>query len=224
MVRKNRLPIFPDDYIKEKAEEYDSSKWMERNQKRTTSLSIQYLFDDRLNAKGIAEIKLGKSYLILDLGCGTGYSSEILIQNGFKVIAIDILYDMISKAREKKRISDNFKDLEFILSDINNLPIRVNSIDHIISISSYNFIINGLENYGEKVKLLSDTGQYLHKILKQHGRMVLEFYPKDDNELKMFNKSFIKNGFEGYLVKSNPHQKSGQTFLLLRKNRNYGNL
>lgn len=153
MVRKNRLPIFPDDYVGGNAEEYDSSKWMERNQKRTTSLNIQYLFDERLNVNGVTEINLGKSYLILDLGCGTGYSSEILIQNGFRVVAIDILYDMISKAREKKRTSDNFKDLEFILSDINNLPIRVNSIDHIISISSYNFIIHGLENYGEKVKL-----------------------------------------------------------------------
>lgn len=217
MVRKNRLPIFPDDYVGGNAEEYDSSKWMERNQKRTTSLNIQYLFDERLNVNGVTEINLGKSYLILDLGCGTGYSSEILIQNGFRVVAIDILYDMISKAREKKRTSDNFKDLEFILSDINNLPIRVNSIDHIISISSYNFIIHGLENYGEKVKLLNDTSKYLHNILKRHGRVVIEFYPKDDNELKMFNKSFIKNGFEGFMVKNDPNQKSGQTFLLLKK-------
>ncbi len=217
MVRKNRLPIFPNDYLEEKAEEYDSSKWMERNQKRTTSLCIQYLFDDRLNVNGVTEINLGKSYLILDLGCGTGYSSEILIQNGFRVVAIDILYDMISKAREKKRTSDNFKELEFIQSDINNLPIRVNSIDHIISISSYNFIIHGLENYSEKVKLVNDTGKYLHNILKQYGRVVIEFYPKDDNELKMFNKSFVKNGFEGFMVKNDPNQKSGQTFLLLKK-------
>lgn len=217
MIRKNRLPIFPDDYIEEKAEEYDNSKWMERNQKRTTLLSIQYLFDDRLKDTSNNEVNLRETFLILDLGCGTGYSSEILIQNGFRVVAIDVLSDMLSKAREKKRISNNLINMELILSDINNLPIRDKSIDHIVSISSYNFIIHGLENYGEKVKLLNDTGKYLNTILKKHGRIIIEFYPKDDNELKMFNKSFISNGFEGFMLKSKPDQKSGQTFLLLKK-------
>ncbi|MFX1386181.1 MAG: class I SAM-dependent methyltransferase [Promethearchaeota archaeon] len=217
MVRKNRLPLFPDDYIEDKAEEYHSSKWMERNQKRTTSRSIQYLFDERLDDINVNRIKMGVPSLILDLGCGTGYSSEVLIQNGFRVVGLDILSDMLLKAGEKKKGSKKLKRLELILADINFLPIKANSVDHIISISSYNFVIYGLENYGEKVKLLNDTGKYLNKILKKNGRVVIEFYPKDDQELKMFNKSFINNGFEGFMVKSNPKQKSGQTFLLLKK-------
>ena len=217
MVRKNQLPIFPDDYIKDKAGEYDNSKWMERNQKRTTSLCIEYLFDNRLNANDDNGINMEESPLILDLGCGTGFSSEVLIQNGFRVIGVDILNDMLIKAREKKRIFKKYKELELILGDINHLPIRVNSIDHIFSISSYNFVIYNLENYGEKVKLLNNTGKYLHQLLKINGRVVIEFYPKDDQELKMFNKSFINNGFEGFMVKQKPKQKSGQTFLLLKK-------
>jgi 18S rRNA (guanine1575-N7)-methyltransferase len=216
LVRKNRLPKFPDDYLKVKAEEYDSSGWMERNQKKTTLLSIKYLFDDRLTGNKDGGNKKGESSLILDLGCGTGFSSEILIQN-FRVIGIDILSDMLLKAREKKRTFTEYKDLELILADINFLPIKRNSIDHVISISSYNFIIHGLENYGEKAKLLNDTGKYLNEILKKNGRIVIEFYPKDDHELKMFNTSFTNNGFDGFMVKSNPHQKSGQTFLLLKK-------
>ena len=190
---------------------------MERNQKRSTLLSIQYLFDEKLNDFKGNRIKMGDSCLILDLGCGTGYSSEVLIQNGFRVVGIDILYDMLLKARQKKKISKQFKKLELILADINNLPIKDNSVDHIISISSYNFIIHGLENYGEKVKLLNDTGKALNNILKEKGRIVIEFYPKDDRELKIFNKSFINNGFEGFMLKNKPKQKSGQTFLLLKK-------
>ena len=217
MVRKNRLPKFPDDYINHKAEEYDSSKWMERNQKRSTLSSLQYLIDDKLNESGDSGIKMGDLPLVLDLGCGSGFSSEILMENGFRVISIDILFDMLSKVREKKRSFQDYKDLELILADINYLPIKVNSVDHIISISSYNFITHGLQNYGEKVKLLNDTAKYLNKILKNKGRVVIEFYPKDDKELKMFNKSFMNNGFEGYMVKNKPNQKSGQTFLLMKK-------
>ena len=124
---------------------------------------------------------------------------------------------MLLRARDKKRYFEENKSLELILADINFLPIRVNTIDYIMSISSYNFIIHRLENYGEKVKQLNDTGRYLNKLLKKNGRVVIEFYPKDDNELAMFNKSFTNNGFEGFMVKQNPKQKSGQTFLILKK-------
>ncbi|TET58720.1 MAG: class I SAM-dependent methyltransferase [Promethearchaeota archaeon] len=217
MVRKNRLPKFPEDYLKDKAEEYDSSRWMERNQKRSTLNSLQYLIDEKLNDREDGVIEMGVSPLILDLGCGSGFSSEILIENGFRVIGIDILEDMLSKAGEKKNNFKDYKALELVLADINYLPIKPNSVDHIISISSYNFIIHGMENYGEKVKLTYDTAKYLHKILKEKGRVIIEFYPKDDKELKMFNKSFINNGFSGFMVKQNPKQKSGQTYLLLKK-------
>jgi len=188
LTRKNCLPKFPDDYIDTKADEYESSKWMERNQKRSTLLSIQYLFDNKLNDKEETIVQKNDSILILDLGCGTGFSSEILIQHGFRVIGVDILFDMISRAREKKGIYENYKDIELILA-----------------------------NYGEKVKLLNDTAKYIKQILKQQGRVIIEFFPKDDKELNIFNKSFINNGFEGFMIKNNPKQKSGQTFLLLKK-------
>jgi len=216
MVRKS-LPRFPFDYINDKANEYNSSRWMERNQKRATMLSIQYLFDEKLNGSEAHGIQTGVSSLVLDLGCGTGFSSEILIENGFNVIGVDILPDMLLKAREKKKKMKFDKSLMLILADINFLPIRANKIDNIISISAYNFIIHGKENSGEKIKLLNDTAKHLSKILKNNGRIIIEFYPKDDQELTIFNNSFTKNGFEGFMVKSNPKQKSGQTFLLLKK-------
>lgn len=217
MVKKNQLPQFPNDYLNEKAEEYDNSKWMERNQKRSTLLSIQYLFDEKLGEKNDIGVEIEESYLVLDLGCGTGFSSEILVENGFKVIGIDILPDMIEKAKQKKGFLKPSNYFELILGDINNLPIRLNTINHIISISAYNFIIYQKENYGEKVKQVIDTAKYLAKVLKYSGRIIIEFYPKDEQELKIFKDSFINNGFEGFMVKKNPKQKSGQTFLLLRK-------
>jgi SAM-dependent methyltransferase len=217
MVRKNRLPRFPFDYINDKADEYNNSRWMERNQKKATMISIQYFFDDKINVRVADWIRMGDSSLILDLGCGTGFSSEVLIENGFNVIGVDILPDMILKAREKMKILQYRRSFNLILADINFLPIRLKKIDNIISISAYNFIIYGKESYNEKIKLLNDTAKYLNKILKRNGRIIIEFYPKDDPELAIFNNSFTKNGFEGFMVKSKSNQKSGQTFLLLKK-------
>ncbi|MHA2259443.1 MAG: class I SAM-dependent methyltransferase [Promethearchaeota archaeon] len=190
---------------------------MERNQKKTTLLSIEYLFDKKLQENEKGGIQMEDSFLILDLGCGTGFSSEILIENNFNVIGVDILSDMLKKAREKKKFIKNKRMRGLILADIRYLPFKINIVDHIISISSYNFILHGKDGYSESAALLNNTARYLKKILKTKGRVIIEFYPKNEKELNLFNKSFINNGFKGYMVKNNPSQKSGQTFLLLKK-------
>ena len=187
---------------------------MERNQKNTTLKIIQYLFDEELGPINFNP-KSDLPLLILDLGCGTGFSSEILKEYGFRVIGIDILDDMLSMANDKKRAVKS-KNLEFILADVNNLPIKINSINHVVSISAYNFITHGKSSLREKRKIVNNTAKYLHGILKKNGRVIIEFYPESDEELKLFTESFTMNGFHGFMIKSNPTQKSGQTFLLLK--------
>jgi ubiquinone/menaquinone biosynthesis C-methylase UbiE len=168
-----------------------------------------------LNNLGIVDKVRDKHNLILDLGCGTGFSSEIMVENGNRVIGIDILIDMLSKAKAKKEFLKEEKDLELILADINYLPIKQSAIDHIISISAYNFIIHGKIN--DVIKTVNNTARYMKKVLMPNGRVIIEFYPKDEKELEIFVSSFKDNGFDGFLIKNDPNQKSGQTFLLLKK-------
>ncbi len=217
MTRKNTFPIFPQDYIGKNAELYDSKKWMERNQKRTTLKCLSYLLDEKLS-KIESENQGGKRYLILDLGCGTGFSSEILMDYGFKVIGVDILGDMLSLANAKKKMASN-NNLELILADINHLPLKKNSIDHAISVSAYNFIIYEKKTLRDKKKVVNKTAKQLNVVLKKKGRIIIEFYPKDEDEFNLFKNSIINNGFKGYIVNKNPKQKSGQIFLLLKKKR-----
>jgi hypothetical protein len=100
---------------------------------------------------------------------------------------------------------------------MNNLPLRYNSIDHIISISAYNFIIYNHKGPTNSKKVIYNTARNLNKILKKDGRLIIEFYPENDTELKLFVNSFLLNDFNGYMIKNNPKQKSGQTFLCLIK-------
>ncbi len=217
MSNHDNTPIFPDSYIGNKSLEYDNSIWMERNQKKATLISLHYLHDEKLNKLGIVDNLNEKKYLVADLGCGTGFSSEILVENGHRVIGIDILMDMLLKAKDKKRLLKKEKELELILADINHLPIKQASIDHIISISAYNFIIHRKNLIGNISKTINNTARNLKKILNPNGRIVIEFYPKDEKELYSFMSSFKDNGFDGFMVKKDPTQKSGQTFLLLKK-------
>jgi len=217
MSNHENTPIFPDSYIGDSSLEYDNSIWMERNQKKATLVCLQYLHDENLNKLGNLDKINEKKCLIADLGCGTGFSSEILVEKGHRVIGIDILIDMLSKAKTKKKFLKKEKELELILADINFLPLKQTSIDHIISISAYNFIIHGKNLISDISKTITNTARYLKKVLKPNGRIVIEFYPKDEKELKIFISSFKDNGFNGFMIKKDPNQKSGQTFLLLKK-------
>lgn len=220
MSNHDNSPIFPDSYIGENSSEYDNSIWMERNQKKTAIICLQYLYDEKLDRIGMVDSLIEKKYLIADLGCGTGFSSEILVEKGYRVIGVDVLMDMLSKAKSKKKLLEKEKNLELILADINYLPLKQRSIDHIISISAYNFIIYGKIALGDISKTVNNTARSLEKVLKLNGRVIIEFYPKNKKELDTFTSSFDDSGFDGFVVKKDSNQKSGQTFLLLKKRAN----
>jgi len=214
MPRNNFLPQFPYDYLGAKAEEYNELQWMERNQKKTTLECVEYLFDQKL---GSTDIKDFSNYLILDLGCGTGFSTEVLVDLGFNVIAIDLLMDMLEKAYHKKELFSDINVLELILANMVNLPFKPSIFHYIISVSAYNFITYKKITQSEIKKTLDYTANYLNKCLKKNGRIVIEFYPNSEKELDLFVSSFTGNKFDGYFIKNNPHQKGGKTFLLLKK-------
>ena len=217
MSKHNSTPKFPDSYLGNNSLDYDSSIWMERNQKKTTLLCLQYLYDESLDNLEKPNFLKDEPFFILDLGCGTGFSTEILLERGFRVVGIEVLHDMLSKVKAKKKHLKNQNNLELILADINYIPLRSSSINHAISISAYNFITHRAESIRDKTKIANNTAKYLYQLLKSDGRIIIEFYPKGDHDLEMFTSSFTTNGFNGFVIKQNPNQKSGQTFLLLKK-------
>ncbi len=211
MVKKER-PKFPDSYIGKQAKEYDISNWMERNQKNITARCVELLFDSNLGP--FPEFD-NSELLVLDLGCGTGFSTEILLEERFNVISIDILSDMIYLFRKK-----NIDTFNLILADIRNLPIRENKIDHIISVSSFNFIYEDILDNNEKNKILQQTVKIFKEVLNNNGRVILEFYPETEVDIKLLMRYFKSAGFNGFLVQDNPGLRKEQNFLILKKEEN----
>ncbi|MGR5131869.1 malonyl-ACP O-methyltransferase BioC [Vibrio alfacsensis] len=66
---------------------------------------------------------------ILDLGCGTGYFSELLQQRGAEVVCADISQAMLHKAHE--RCGD--KRMSYVLADAEHLPFDDSSFDYVFS-------------------------------------------------------------------------------------------
>lgn len=58
---------------------------------------------------------------LLDLGCGGGWTSVFFSKYGYSVIGQDISQDMIELAYENKKINAFSNNLDFVLSDYENL-------------------------------------------------------------------------------------------------------
>jgi len=112
------------------------------------------------NPTALANIRQGDT--VLDLGSGAGFDAFLAVKkvgNNGKVIGVDMTEEMIKKARENAR-KYNYKNVEFKLGDIENLPVKENSIDVIIS----NCVINLAP---DKDKVFAEA----YRVLKKGGRM-----------------------------------------------------
>ncbi len=114
------------------------------------------------NPVAISKIKEGDT--VLDLGCGAGFdcflASKKVGKTG-KVIGVDMTEEMINKAKiNADRLG--IKNVEFVLGEIEKLPIKDNSIDIIIS----NCVINLTP---DKTKTFKEA----YRVLKVEGRIYL---------------------------------------------------
>jgi len=135
------------------------------------------------NPVALASLKEGET--ILDLGSGAGFDCFLAARkvgkNG-KVIGVDMTPEMIEKARENAR-KGNYRNVEFRLGDIENLPVADNSVDVVIS----NCVINLSP---DKKKVFMEA----FRVLKPNGRLMIS-----DIVLLKPLPDFIKNSIEAYV-------------------------
>jgi len=112
------------------------------------------------NPVALANIRKGD--IVLDLGSGAGFDSFLAVKkvgSSGKVIGIDFTEDMIHKSRELAK-NYGYKNVEFRLGDIENLPFENEYFNVIIS----NCVINLAP---DKFKVFKEA----YRVLKKDGRM-----------------------------------------------------
>jgi len=111
------------------------------------------------NPTALANIKEGD--IVLDLGSGAGFDAFLAVKkvgNSGRVIGVDFTEEMVEKSRELAK-KYGYKNVEFRLGDIENLPFENESVDVIISNCVINLAPDKLKVFKEAYRVLTKNGR-----------------------------------------------------------------
>ncbi len=149
-----------------------------------------------------------KPALLLDVGCGSGLSGEIITEHGHEWIGFDISPSMLEVALEKETEGD------LLLADAGQgCGFRAGSFDGAISISCCSGCAMPTPRRTTPAQRLSSFFTTLYSSLSRGSRAVFQFYPESDDQVKFIMQFATRAGFGGGLVVDYPKLEKGQKVL-----------
>jgi ubiquinone/menaquinone biosynthesis C-methylase UbiE len=179
-------------YTKEEVLRYANSKNIKKVQEIFAEKILELLDFDSENKK---------NKKILDLGCGVGYTTEFYKKKGINVIGLDKLKEMLEIAKNKK--------LNVTQGDIRQLKeiFKENEFDAVVSASA----IQWLKERSD----LKEMIEGIFYVLKNKGKVCIQFYPRSESEIFQLEKLFKKKGFKGNSIILNQNQPKNRVVYLL---------
>ncbi|EEH19062.1 hypothetical protein PABG_01381 [Paracoccidioides brasiliensis Pb03] len=185
------------------------------SRKYTTSSRIRNI-QSSMTQRALELLDLKFPSLILDIGCGSGLSGELLSSvpqsegGPHTWIGMDISPSMLDIALQREVEGDLF------LADIGQgVPFRAGTFDAAISISAIQWLCNAESSDVSPEGRLRRFFDGLYASLRRGARAVCQFYPKNDAQRSMISGAAMKAGFGAGILEDDPGTKNSKLYLVL---------
>jgi len=194
-------------YNETEAKKYDSSS---RNMKIQEELTLRAL--------EMLALPEGKRAYILDIGCGSGLSGQVLEEAGHYWVGCDISESMLAIAADQDSETG-----DIIHADMGQgLPFRPASFDGAISISALQWLCYSNSSDQDPRLRINRFFSSLYTVLKRDAKAILQFYPESPEQAVLIAQAASRVGFSGGLVVDYPNSsKAKKHFLCLSFERSY---
>ncbi|MBN2151792.1 MAG: class I SAM-dependent methyltransferase, partial [Candidatus Lokiarchaeota archaeon] len=150
--------------------------------------------------------------LALDLGCGLGFTSDVLIEAGFTAVGVDVLVDMLSASGARGAVAANAGRARYhrAMATATALPFRDATFALAASVSA----VQWLSAPGELQALSGE----LARTCKPGACIAIQHYPRSSSEMVELGSAIKRGGFNGGILVDNPENpRKRKVFLLARK-------
>nr|MDO8111207.1 class I SAM-dependent methyltransferase [Candidatus Sigynarchaeota archaeon] len=174
-------------------------------------LAIKALNNLSAQFPGILEIE-GSGPVAIDIGCGLGFASDVLVDAGFTAVGIDIINDMLLLSSKREAVAENGKRGRYhrVLASATSMPLRSGVFDIATSISA----LQWLNTAGAMQSFASE----LDRVASPRCAITFQHYPRSSDQMMELGTTIKQHGFEGgILVENVKNPRKRKIFLLARK-------
>jgi 18S rRNA (guanine1575-N7)-methyltransferase len=155
---------------------------------------------------------------ILDIGCGSGLSGQVLEEAGHYWVGCDISSSMLSVAAEQDSDTGDLCHADMG----QGLPFRPATFDGIVSISAIQWLCYSNAADQDPKLRLNRFFSSLYTVMKRDAKAVLQFYPETPEQAVLIAQCASRVGFSGGIVVDYPNSsKAKKHYLCLSFERSY---
>ena len=187
-------------YNEDEAVKYHSSSRMINIQREIAERCLEML-----------SLPEGQPSYILDIGCGSGLSGQVLENAGHYWIGSDISPSMLQVAATEGDSDTG----DICQSDMGQgLPFRPGSFDGAISVSALQWLCYSNSAEQDPKLRLNRFFSSLYGVLKKDARAILQFYPENAEQAVLIAQCASKVGFAGGIVVDFPNSSKAKKYYL----------
>lgn len=157
----------------------------------------QSFFSETVREKAYSIAAVKESQLAADIGAGTGFVTEGLLQKGLRVIAVDRSCEMLNQMMQKFK---DFDGVDYRQGEAENLPIDNDTVDYAMANMYLHHVDDPLVAIKEMARILKPGGKLVITDLDEHNHEFLKFehhdrwmgFKREDVE-EWFLKADLKN-------------------------------